>query len=568
MPRSAGHLIVRTLESRGVSRVYAVPGESYLDVLDGLYDSAIETIVCRQEGGAGFMALTEGRLTGVPGIAMVTRGPGAANAMIAVHTAWQDATALVLFVGLVPVADRARDAFQEFDLAGWFGSTAKRVITIDDADRAGELVAEAMRIAASGRPGPVVVGLPEDVLVRVTDAEVPRVLGGAAPAPASAQLAEVAERLSGAARPAFLVGGDGWESGAGADLLDIAERAGIPVFTDWRAYDAVPHRGGAWAGWLGYGRADAVAAGYADADLLVFVGCGRSDVLSDGFTRGMETETVLVQADPDARMHAGRLDQHLIATPATFTAALRGIESDALRGERSDDWMRACAAQQERFAAHRADRSDDATASDPGRDLGVDLGTAFGVLDERLAGDATLTYGAGNATIWPHRFVRHLRHASLVGARNGAMGLAVPAAVAAALVHPEHRVVAVCGDGDFFMNGQELATAFAHGAAPLVIVVDNGVYGTIVQHQQRHYPDRPSGTAMTNPDFAAWMRSFGGFGELVERTDAFADALDRALAAEGPALLHLRVDASVMPPASDEITRPDWATTDENGEDR
>lgn len=561
MSQSAGHLIVRTLEAHGVERVYAVPGESYLDVLDGLYDSEIDTIVCRQEGGAGFMALAEGRLTGRPGIAMVTRGPGAANAMIAVHTAWQDATALVLFVGLVPVADREREAFQEFSLNGWFGSTAKRVLTIDDADRAGELVGKAMRIAASGRPGPVVVGLPEDVLVRATDADVAPVLGQAKPAPDIGGLEELTSRFADAARPAIVVGGDGWERGSGAALLDFAERAGIPVFADWRAYDAVPHRGVAWAGWLGYGRADAVVAGYADADLLIFVGCGRSDVLSDGFTRGMDTETVVVLPDPDARVHAGRLDQHLIATPATFAEALDRTDVADARGSRDDGWMRACAERQRNVAAHRPDRSPD---SEP---LGVDLGVAFGLLDDRLAGEATLTYGAGNATIWPHRFVRHLRPASLVGARNGAMGLAVPAAVAAALVQPHRRVVAVCGDGDFLMNGQELATAFAHAASPLVIVVDNGVYGTIVQHQQRHYPGRPSGTGMTNPDFAAWMHSFGGFGERVDRTEDFEAALDRALAAEGPALLHLMVDASVMPPASDEIPvgRPDH---DENGEDR
>lgn len=561
MTQSAGHLIVRTLEAHGVERVYAVPGESYLDVLDGLYDSEIDTIVCRQEGGAGFMALAEGRLTGRPGIAMVTRGPGAANAMIAVHTAWQDATALVLFVGLVPIADREREAFQEFSLTGWFGSTAKRVLTIDDADRAGELVGEAMRIAASGRPGPVVVGLPEDVLVRVTEAAVSPALRPARPAPDDGSLTELIGRLAGAIRPAFVVGGDGWESGAGAGLLRFAERAGIPVFSDWRAYDAVPHRGPAWAGWLGYGRADVVAAGYADADLLVFVGCGRADVLSDGYTRGMDTETVLVQSDPDAAAHAGRLDQHILATPATFAAALDDIDVEQSRGSRDDAWMRACAEHQRNVAAHRPDRSPDVEP------LGVDLGVAFGLLDDRLAGEATLTYGAGNATIWPHRFVRHLRPASLVGARNGAMGLAVPAAVAAALVQPDRRVVAVCGDGDVLMNGQELATAFAHGAAPLIVVVDNGIYGTIVQHQQRHYPGRPSGTGMTNPDFAAWMHSFGGFGERVDRTEDFEAALDRALAAEGPALLHLMVDASVMPPASDQIPvgRPDH---DENGEDR
>ncbi|MBL3685585.1 acetolactate synthase [Leucobacter zeae] len=553
MSQSAGHLIVRTLETHGVERVYAVPGESYLDVLDGLHDSSIETVVCRQEGGAGFMALAEGRLTGRPGIAMVTRGPGAANAMIAIHTAWQDATALVLFVGLVPVADREREAFQEFSLTGWFGSTAKRVMTIDDADRAGELVAEAMRIAASGRPGPVVVGLPEDVLVHLTDAEPGRPVAAPDPRPAAAELDALAERIARAERPAIVAGGDGWHAGAGRELLAWAEAAGVPVFCDWRAYDAVPHAGGAWAGWLGYGRADAVAAGYAAADLLIFVGCARSDVLSDGYTAGLEAETVLVSVDPEATQHAGRIDQQILAAPAGFVAALGAVDPAAARGSRGAAWMRGRAEAQARFAAHRSDASV-AVGSAPATDLGVDLGTAFGILDDRLAGDAILAFGAGNATIWAHRFVRHLTPASLVGARNGAMGLAVPAAVAASLALPGRRSVAVCGDGDFLMNGQEIATAVAHGGAPLVIVVDNGVYGTIVQHQEHHYPGRPSGTRMANPDFAAWMRSFGGHGERVERTEDFAAALDRALESTGPALIHVLIDSSVMPPASAEIS--------------
>ena len=551
MSQSAGHLIVRTLEAHGVEQVFAVPGESYLDVLDGLHDSSIETVVCRHEGGAGFMALAAGRLTGRPGVAMVTRGPGAANAMIAIHTAWQDATALVLFVGLVPVADRERDAFQEFSLSGWFGSTAKRVLTIDDPDRAGALVDEAFRIASSGRPGPVVVGLPEDLLQRATSATVAAPTAPATPTPAAQDLEVLGARLAAAERPAFVVGGDGWQGGAGGPIAAFAEAAGVPVFTDWRAYDAIPHDAASWAGWLGYGRADSVASAYAEADLLVFVGCTRSDVLSDGYTRGFEADTVLVLADPNAATHAGRIDQQILATPETFAAALAGLDPASARGDRGDSWMRGRVHVQQQFARHRADE-EVAGSTAPARE-GVDLGTALGLLDDRLDGDAILTYGAGNATIWAHRFVRHLRPASLVGARNGAMGLAVPAAVAASIVFPERRAVAVCGDGDFLMNGQELATAFAHGGAPLVIVVDNGIYGTIVQHQEREYPGRPSGTTMVNPNFANWMRSFGGHGEHVTRTDDFAAALDRALAADGPALIHVVIDATVMPPASSEV---------------
>ncbi|GAA1552136.1 thiamine pyrophosphate-dependent enzyme [Brevibacterium picturae] len=561
MSRSAGHLIVNTLENAGIERVYAVPGESYLDVLDGLYDSSIETIVCRQEGGAGFMALSESRLTGSPGIAMVTRGPGAANAMISVHTSYQDATALVLFVGLVPIADRARESFQEFSLPEWFSSTAKKVIIVDDEHRAGDLTADALRIAASGRPGPVVVGLPEDVLVRMTEAPDTRPAPIAEPQPSAADLELLTTRIGNAAKPAFVLGGDGWHEGHGRALLDLAASAGVPVFCDWRAYDAVPHTGPAWAGWLGYGRAEAVAAGYGDADLLVFIGATRSDVASDGYTRGFDAETVVVGLDPEATQHAGRIDQQILASPRSFVTALTSathstsastsaaIDAATMRGVRDDAWMESRSAVQSQVAAHRPDAEVAGTVPR----TGVDLGVAFGILDDRLGGQAVLTYGAGNATIWSHRFIRHLKPASLVGARNGAMGLAVPGAVAASLVFPERRAVAVCGDGDFLMNGQELATAFAHGAKPLVIVVDNGVYGTIVQHQVNHYPGRPSGTRMVNPDFATWMSAFDGHGERVEKTEDFEAALDRALATDGPALVHVLIDSDLMPPAADEI---------------
>lgn len=548
MSQSAGHIIVRTLEAHGVQRVYAVPGESYLDVLDGLYDSTIETVVCRQEGGAGFMALAEGRLTGTPGVVLVTRGPGAANAMIAIHTAYQDATALVMFVGLIPVSDRERESFQEFSLEGWFGTTAKRVYVLDDPARAGEITAEAMRIAASGRPGPVVIGLPEDVLVRETPADAVSPLPLPAYQPGDAELQELVERIAAASRPAFVVGGDGWQSGCGSALATWAAAAGVPVFADFRAYDAVPHAAASWAGALGYGRADSIAAGYAQADLLVFVGCTRSDVLSDGYSKGFAAETVLVLADDVALQHSGRIDQHILATPAAFCAALQGFAAAQMRGNRGDAWLAECHARAVRFAAHRSD----ASAGGLPAAAGADLGEIFGALDERLSGAGVLTYGAGNATIWGHRFVAHNEAASLVGARNGAMGLAVPAAVAASLIFPERNVVAVCGDGDFLMNGQEIATAFAHGAKPLVLVVDNGVYGTIVQHQQNHYPGRPSGTKMVNPDFAAWMESFGGYGEQIRDAAEFPAALDRALAAEKPALLQIISSDKVMPPRSNE----------------
>lgn len=546
MPQPAGHLMVRTLEAHGVRRAYLVPGESFLNILDGLYDSPIEAVVCRQEGGAGFAALAEGRLGQqdgriLPGVAMVTRGPGAANAMIAVHTAYQDATALVLLVGLVPLRDRSRESFQEFSIHEWFGSTAKRVLTLEDADHAGELVAEAMQVAASGRPGPVVIGVPEDVLTLPTAAPVPAPRVLAAPHPDSTELDALAARLAVAKRPLLVVGGDGWFGQDGAALLDFAAAAHIPVFSDFRAYDAVPHHGPvadrAWAGMLGYGRSDAAAVALAQADLLVAVGCTRSDVMSEGYTVGLGVPTVVIGPDPDVLQHAGRLDQLILATPHTFVAGLVGSEPAVARADRGERWMLDCAAANARF------RTAPATAAD----TGFDLDAAFVELERRLPRERTVTYGAGNATIWGHRYLTHDVPNSLVGPRNGAMGVAVPAAVAAALVHPDRLAVAVCGDGDFLMNGQELATAAARRLRILCLVIDNGRYGTIVQHQQRHYPGRPSGTDLHNPDFAAWMRAFGGYGATVTTNAEFSRALGDALSNTGPALLHLVVDRDVMP---------------------
>ena len=534
---SAGHLIVKTLEAQGVSRVYAVPGESYLDVLDGLHDSSIQTVVTRHEGGAGFMALAEGRLGGVPGIAMVTRGPGAANALIAIHTAWQDATAMVLFVGLIPLADRGRDSFQEFSLEGWFSTTSKGVFVLDDEHQAGDLVARALRLASTGRPGPVVVGLPEDVLVRLTDSPLPATLPLPDAAPGTAGLGKLATLLRAARRPAIIVGGDGWDAATSAALADFAADAHVPVLADWRAYDAIDHDARAYAGWLGYGRAERTVAALNDADLLLFIGGTRSDVLSEGYKAALDTPTIVVSADAELIGHAGRVDAHIGVSPAEFVAALPA--GDTLRGTRGPAWMETLRNEQLAF-----------TRPGPDGGTGVDLGIAFEALEAALDRDRIITYGAGNATLWGHRYLSHHGPNSLVGPRNGAMGLSVPAAVAASIMYPGRHVVAVCGDGDFFMNAQELAVSFAHGGTPLVIVADNGIFGTIVAHQQQHYPQRPSGTSMENPNFAQWIESFGGHGEFVASTAEFAPALERALASGLPAVLHLKTDPSTMGPGT------------------
>ena len=535
---SAGHLIVDQLEACGVPRAYVVPGESFLDVLDGLHDSPVRTVVCRQEGGAAFMAMAEGRLTDVPGVAMVTRGPGAANALIAVHTAWQDATAMVLFVGLIPRADRGRESFQEFDLHAWFGSTAKKVLVLDDADSAARVVDDAIHTARTGRPGPVVVGLPEDVLrlrtrsTAVSPRPVPRIVPDAT---------AFADRVAAALRPVIIVGGDGWDAAGAAALAGWAAERGIPVAADWRAHDAVPHDSPAFVGTLGYGRSDRLARLVHDADLHVFVGCVRTDVSSDGYTLGADTPTVVVGPDADAVGHFGRIDLQVVATVPEFAAALTSTTGPAPTPP----------ADPARLPAARAAHLEFATPQ-PDGGLGVDLGEVMQVLRDELPEDTVLTYGAGNHSSWPARFLPRTTARSLVAPRNGAMGFGIPAAVAASLAAPGRPVLSVAGDGCFLMNGQELATAVRHGAAFVVLVVDNGIYGTIVEHQEREYPGRPSGTGMTNPDFAALARSYGAFGERVEKASEFRAAFARARASGRPALLHLLTDPGVLRPAHTE----------------
>ncbi|MFD3379073.1 MULTISPECIES: thiamine pyrophosphate-dependent enzyme [unclassified Streptomyces] len=574
-PLSAGHLIVAQLEREGVRRVYGVPGESFLDVLDGLHDSPVSTVVTRHEGGAGFMALAEGRLTGLPGVAMVTRGPGAANAFIAVHTAYQDATPMILFVGLIPVADRGREAFQEFDLTGWFGSTAKKVVMLDDPTAAARVVAESVHVARSGRPGPVVIGLPEDVLtLPAGPSGVVRPLAVPRPRAAEAELKELVRRFERARRPLVVVGGEEWTAESGQELMRWATRHSIPVLADFRAYDAVPHdleqgleqgveQGlaerpdqrlgqelectgtgtGAYVGSLGYGRADHAARLLDEADLTVFLGAPRGDVLSDGYTRGLDSETVLVLPG-EARGHCGRIDQFVSAHAPTFVLDLVTVSAAP---DTDVEWFVSAREAHTRFTTPTPEPT---ASDDSGDDAYVDLTAVMAVLREELAPDAVITYGAGNHALWPARYLPHRSPASLVAPRNGAMGVGIPAAVAASLAFPGREVVSVAGDGCFLMNGQELATAVGHGAVFVALVVDNGCYATIREHQEGAYPGRPSGTRLTNPDFAAWARSYGAYGETVTSDRDFREAFRRARASGLPAVLHLIQDPTVRAPAT------------------
>lgn len=540
--RSAGHLMVEQLAREGVERVYSVPGESFLDILDGLYDAPITNVVARHEGGAGFMALAEARLTGRPGVVMVTRGPGAANAMIAVHTAYQDQTPLVMFAGLIPVADRNRESFQEFDPHAWFGSTAKKVLVLDDPDSAGELVADAMRTASGGRPGPVVIGVPEDVLTFPTSVRAldPRPLP--APAISPEAVAQVHQAISEAERPMVVIGGDGWHSGCGADLATWCAQIGVPVTSDFRAYDAIPSSSPAWVGSLGYGRSDALAAHFDEADLLLFIGAVRSDVLTDGYTRGLTSRAIVIDPDPDLLGHADSVEMHIQARPADIVPVLVADAPEVSGGRERLERMRA------EHLVYATERPTNTPASGA-EDIGVDLHALMTELRERTGGEAVVTYGAGNHALWPPRYLRHERPSTLVAPRNGAMGVGVPAAVAASLVHPDRTVISIAGDGCFMMNGQEIATAVGYGAKIVVLVIDNGIFATIVEHQERHYPQRPAGTHMTNPDFALMAQSYGLHGETVRTSADIAGAVERALASPTGALLHVITDPALRGPS-------------------
>jgi len=541
---SAGHAIVRALEAHGVDRVFQVPGESFLDVLDGLHDSGIDTVVCRHEGGAAYAAEADGKLTGQPGVAMVTRGPGAANAMIGVHEAWQDGTPVVLFVGLVPVGNRQRESFQEFDLRGWFGTTTKRVLVLDDPARASETVAEAFFAARSGRPGPVVVGLPEDVIREPCPGPDVNPLPVADGAVGPTDLDELRALLGAARRPLVLTGGNQWSPDGAAAMTAWLERTGIPALTQWRANGVVPADSPVYAGTLGYRRSASAAAALDEADLVLAVGTVLGEIDTDGYSlrQRPDARTVIVSIDPGRIGHSGPVTRHVLARPDVFAAALGALDVQP-RPEWAA-WRTELRTAQERFAAL------DAAPEPP--DAGA---TMTGVLREfvpLLPRDVIVTGGAGNHSAWPQRYVPIRSYPALLAPRNGSMGYSIPSALAACLRYPDRLVMTVTGDGEFLMNGSELATARQHGAAPLVVVMDNGQYGTIRAHQERHYPGRVSGTQLTNPDFAGLAEAMGAWSARIDRADQVADAVKGALRAvhddRRPALLHVVVDPAVLLP--------------------
>jgi acetolactate synthase-1/2/3 large subunit len=534
--RTGGRILVDQLLAQGCERIFTVPGESFLAVLDALHDaSAIQTVVCRQEGGVAFMACADGALTGRPGIAFVTRGPGATNASIGVHVARQDSQPMILFIGDVDRSTRDREAFQEVDFQTMFAPLAKWAARIDDARRLPEYVARAYATAMNGRPGPVVLALPEDMLLDEVEAvDRPRV-ERAVQAADPILTCDLGGMIGEAERPVVIVGGAGWDARASADFAMWAERSGVPVAAAFRRQDAVPNTSPVWAGNLGYGPNPKLLQRIRDADLLIVAGPRLGEATTDGYQlitpEHPGQRLVHVHPDPEELGSAYQTDLAICAGMAEFADAVLAIDIEPLP------------AGPEAHADYLA-----WSTPKPREGVAMDLGPCVLAMRERLPADAIICNGAGNYSGWWHRYWRYAGPGSQLAPTAGAMGYGLPAAVAACLRHPERVVVALAGDGDFLMNGQELATAVQYGVSLLVIVVDNAAYGTIRMHQEREFPGRVSATGLRNPDFAALARAFGAWAETVERTEEFAPALERAMAEGGVRLLHVKTDVEAITP--------------------
>jgi acetolactate synthase-1/2/3 large subunit len=539
LTRSGGQVLVDQLVLHGTELCFGVPGESYLAVLDALHDAPLRLIVTRHEGGAANMAEAYGKLTGRPGVCMVTRGPGATHASNGVHTAFQDSTPMLLLIGQVARDTVGREGFQELDYRAMYGAIAKWATQVDDAARLPEIVARAFAVATSGRPGPVVLALPEDMLsdqVDVPDAWAHRNIAAAPDAGAMGRLGEL---LAGATAPLAIVGEGGWSARAGADVATFAEAQAVPVAASFRCQDYVDNASPAYAGHAGLAMDPALAKRIREADLLLAIGGRLGEIPTAGYTLvrpGTPSQRLVhVHPDPGELGAVYQPELGIVAGLEAFAAAARALApagADARAG-----LLEAARGEYERNLAQAREL--------PGP---LQISAVMATLRERLPDEAILTNGAGNFSVWAHRYYEFHRYPTQLGPRSGSMGYGVPAAVAAKAVHPDRPVVCIAGDGDFMMTGQELATAVQEELAVVVLVVNNAMYGTIRMHQERHYPGRVVGTDLRNPDFVAYARAFGAHGALVERSEDFPAALDEALQCGRPAVIELRVDPQAITP--------------------
>jgi acetolactate synthase I/II/III large subunit len=536
--RTGGQILVDCLKVHGAELAFCVPGESYLAVLDALYDAQDHTrlIVCRQEGGAAFMAEAYGKLTGRPGICFVTRGPGATNASIGVHTAYQDSSPMILFIGQVGGDVVEREAFQEVDYRRMYGQMAKWVAQIDRTDRIPEYMSHAFHLAVSGRPGPIVLALPEDMLTSQAVAPQTRRYQRVKPHAGPQDLAEVGRLLGSAARPLVIAGGGDWTAKACTDLRAFAESWNVPVACSFRRQDLLDNRHRNYVGEVGIAISPELKKRVREADFILAVGPRLGEMTTGTYTlfdlpRPRQT-LVHVHSGADELGRVYQADLLINSGMEEFAAALRSIapsQSIAWGG-----WTQTL-------------RQEYLLSLDPVPMPGaLNLSEVVSWLRSRLPEDAVITNGAGNFSGWVQRFYQYTGFRTQLAPTNGAMGYGVPAAIAAKIAQPKRTVVCFAGDGDFMMNGQELATAVQYDAGVIFVVVNNGMYGTIRMHQEREYPARVYGTALRNPDFAQLAKAYGAYGAVVEKTLDFAPAFEQAVSSGGPAILELRIDPDAI----------------------
>lgn len=540
--RTGGQLIVDQLLVHGADIAFCVPGESYLPVLDALYTARerIKLITCRHESGAANMAEAYGKMTGTPGICLVTRGPGATNASIGVHTAFQDSTPMILLIGQVGTDFMEREAFQEIDYRRMFGPMSKWVAQIDRTDRIPEFIARAYQVATSGRMGPVVLALPEDVLSGTAAVADARKWQRIESAPLPSAVTRLSEMLANAQRPFLLVGGSGWNKTACEQLRRFTETQQIAVGCEFRSQDLFDNAHPSYAGDVGIGINPKLAQRIKDSDLLIVLGARLGEITTSGYgliAGPVPTATQkLAHIYPDAE-ELGRFyhaDVMINATMTSMTSVPAGLSR--VTGDGAKAHATAANADYQAWQARK---------EIPGK---VQMWDVIQHLERMLPADAIITNGAGNYTTWAHRFHRYRGFRTQLAPASGAMGYGVPAAIGAKALDPRRTVIAFAGDGCFLMTGQELATAVQYGLNVIIIVVNNNMYGTIRMHQEREFPGRVHGTSLVNPDFAAFAKAFGAHGEIVESTEQFAPAFERALAAGKPALIEVRIDPEAITP--------------------
>ena len=540
-PRPGGRILVDALRIHGVDRLFCVPGESYLDVLDALYDTPqIATVVAKHEGAAANMAEADGKLTGRPGICFVTRGPGATHASVGVHTAFHDSTPMILFVGQVQRDVRGREAFQEVEFRQMFAPLAKWAAEIESADRIPEYVLRAFHVATSGRPGPVVLALPEDVLAEESTACDTQPYHTLQTAPRDADLSALRDELQNATKPVLIVGGSCWTDAGCTAVTHFAEANALPVLASFRRQDLFDNRHPCYAGHLSLGLPPFLQQRVKTADLIVAIGSRLGDVTTMTYSvlkpPRIAARLVHVHPDPNELNRVYQADVAVTAAPSA--AAERFAEIPPIESPPWRDWTASARREYENFIA----------VPEKGPRQGVDMAVVIRHLATRLPANALVANGAGNFTVWVHRFFTYKAPHTELAPTSGSMGYGFPAAIAAALRYPDRTTVCVAGDGDFLMYPQELATAAQYGARLIVLIVNNGMYGTIRMHQERRFPGRVSATELAPPDFVQLAQSFGAYAERVDTTDAFAAAFERALAARGSAVLELRVDPNQITP--------------------